>query len=240
MDMSSMSMDMGSATTSMAMAHSTMDHAHMSGMNHMSMDHSSMDHGSMGHGSMGNSSDMGGMDMGGMDHSMMGMNMWLTTTYRDYPVLFKNLKANNGGQAFGIFLLFFVVGFLGKGCEFLKNYLEVKVWHNPIYNRQTIIIDECACDDEEAGSGKVLESLERQETPVSHSFFTYLIRDCIRIILVFISEMFGYALMLVAMTFSLVYFFSVILGNTFGRVFFEKLSNKLEILPGANNFAGHH
>lgn len=212
--MGSMSMHMHSATGTMAMSSSTMDHG--------SMDHGSMDH-------------------GGMDHDMMGMNMWLTTKYEGYPVLFKDLVANNGGEAFGIFLLFFVVAFVGKGCEFLKNYLELKVWNNPNYHRQTTIIDECACDDEEAGSGKILDSLERTDRPpASHSFFTYLMRDLIRIILCFIPEMFGYALMLVAMTFSLVYFFSVILGNTFGRFFFEKLSNKLNVLPGANNFAGHH
>lgn len=210
------SMHMQSATSSMAMSMSSSTLDSMSGMDHGSMDH------------------------GSMDHDMMGMNMWLTTKYDGYPVLFKDLKANNGGQAFGIFLLFFVVAFIGKGCEFLKNYLELKVWHNPNYNRQTTIIDECACDDEEANSGKGLESVEQISRPASHSFFTYLMRDFIRIILCFIPEMFGYALMLVAMTFSLVYFFSVILGNTFGRFFFEKLSNKLEVLPGANNFAGHH
>lgn len=215
----------------MSMGSMSMDHAMHSATDSMSMSSSTMDHGSMDHGSM---------DHGSMDHSMMGMNMWLTTKYEGYPVLFKSLVANNGGEAFGIFLLFFVVAFVGKGCEFLKNYLELKVWHNPNYNRQTTIIDECACDDEEANSGKGLESVEQTTRPASHSFFTYLMRDFIRIILCFIPEMFGYALMLVAMTFSLVYFFSVILGNTFGRFFFEKLSNKLNLLPGANNFAGHH
>ncbi|KAM9917456.1 hypothetical protein OXX80_013261, partial [Metschnikowia pulcherrima] len=114
------SMDMASATTSMDM--SSMTHA------------------------MATST----MDMSGHSMDMMSMNMYLTSVYKDYPVLFKGLSASGPGQAFGIFLLFFFASFITKGFEFLKNYLESKVWNNPNYQipESTTIVEECACDDD--------------------------------------------------------------------------------------------
>lgn len=175
--------------------------------------------------------------------SMSLMNMYLTSNYDNYPVLFKNLSASNGGQAFGIFVLMFVVSFLTKGFEFLKNYLEQRVWNNPNYiiPQQTTIIEECACDDsEKAASEQPVESATPTGRHTSLPLASVLVRDFVRLILCFIPELLGYAMMLVAMTFSLVYFFAVVLGMTFGRFFFERLSDTMGVRPGSNNYQGHH
>lgn len=178
------------------------------------------------------------MDMGG------SMNMYLTSVYKDYPVLFSTLKASNGGQAFGIFVLVFFVSFLTKGLEFLKNYLEQKVWNNPNYviPQQTTIIENCECDDDfdKSDAENAIESKTPTGTHTRLSLANVLVRDVIRLCLIFVVELFSYAMMLVAMTFSLVYFFAVVTGMTFGRFFFERLSDTIGIRPGANNFQGHH
>ncbi|GEQ72092.1 hypothetical protein JCM33374_g5778 [Metschnikowia sp. JCM 33374] len=183
-----------------------------------------------------------GMDMSGHSMDMMSMNMYLTTNYMDYPVLFKGLSASTAGQAFGIFVLFFFASFLSKGFEFTKNYLESKVWQNPNYQipESTTIVEECGCDDDNDKTSDAAEGTTPTGSHKKLSVFTVLTRDCIRIILCFLSELFGYAMMLVAMTFSLVYFFAVVLGMAFGRFFFERLSDKLNVRPGGNNFQGHH
>lgn len=184
------------------------------------------------------------MDMDHMAHSMDSMHMYFTKAYTDYPVLFSSLKASNGGQAFGIFVLIFVVSFLTKGLEFFKNYLEQRVWNNPNYlipKQETTIIEQCGCDDDmdKAGSADVSE----HSTPTGNknlSLANTLVRDVIRLSLCFVVELLGYAMMLVAMTYTLVYFFAVVTGMTFGRFFFERLSDTMGIRPGANNFQGHH
>lgn len=185
----------------------------------------------------------GAMDMSGsMD--MSGMNMFLTTAYKNYPVLFETLKAANGGQAFGIFFLIFFVSFLTRGFEFLKNYLEQRVWNNPNYliPQQTTIIENCECDDDfdKSNTESAIESKTPTGTHTRLSLANVLVRDVIRLILVFVVELFSYAMMLVTMTFSLVYFFAVVTGMTFGRFFFERLSDTMGIRPGSNNFQGHH
>lgn len=180
-----------------------------------------------------------GMDMSSM--SSTSMNMYLTSVYKNYPVLFKTLTATNGGQAFGIFLLIFVVSFLSKGFEFLKIYLEQKVWKNPNYavTQITNIVEECGCDDDKMSeSQNDVESLTRSKNQLPLA--SVLIRDFIRLVLCFIPEMLSYAMMLVAMSFSLLYFFAVVTGMTFGRFFFERLCDNLSLRPGANNLQGHH
>lgn len=64
----------------------------------------------------------------GMLGMPMLMHMWFTGDYKGYPVLFKTLTATNKAQQFGIWLLLFSVCMLSKGLEFLRIYLEVKVW----------------------------------------------------------------------------------------------------------------
>lgn len=214
MTMPSSSMDMSgmASSTSMSMASST-------GMDHM-------DH--LGH--------MGG----GMHHMDMhgGMTMYFSTFYANRDVLFKNFKASNNGQAFGMFVLIFVAGFVGKSFEFIKNYLEVRVWNNPNYQRLTTIIDECNCDDDDDEKAKT--PVETNHTPRAHSLMTSVVREIIRLSLCFLSSMLSYALMLVAMTFSLVYFFAAVLGDSVGRYFFERLSDILKITPLNSSLLGHH
>lgn len=210
MDMSMTGMDMPTGTGSMSMSSST---------------------------GMGDMGDMGHMDGMHLDMDMHGgMPMYFSTYYKNRVVLFKNFQANNNGQAFGIFLLIFFVGFLGKGLEFLKNYLEVRVWNNPNYQRQTTVVDECACDDD---LDKTRASLEVSQVPRNHSIVNVVVRDIIRISLCFLSEMIGYALMLIAMSFSLVYFFAAVLGNAVGRYFFERLSDRFAMMP-TTTLQGHH
>ncbi|OBA21023.1 Ctr copper transporter [Metschnikowia bicuspidata var. bicuspidata NRRL YB-4993] len=166
------------------------------------------------------------------------MNMWLTTSYEDYPVLFKNLTASNGGQAFGIFLLCFVASFVTKGFDFVRNYLEAKVWKNPNYQYPQLvkIIEQCECDENEktsdAEEGHTSAGIQKV------SFLTSLVKDFIRLLLAFLAEMFAYAMMLVAMTFSVVYFFAIVLGMAFGRIFFEKLSERMNI-TGSSSLKSH-
>lgn len=172
---------------------------------------------------------------------MAGMNMYLTSKFADYPVLFSGLSASNGGQAFGIFVLVFFICFLSKGLEFLKNYLEVRVWNNPNYQQETTIIEQCECDEKDLDDGDI-EQQEVQKTIKGSKLplVKALIRDFIRLLLCFLPELLSWAMMLVAMSFVLVYFFAVVLGMSFGRFFFESLSNKYNIRQGGNNFQGHH
>lgn len=188
----------------------------------------------------GSSSTSTSMDM----DSSMSMHMYFTKAYADYPVLFSSLKAKNGGQAFGIFVLLFFLSFLTKGLEFLKNYLEQNVWNNPNYliPKQTTIIENCECDDdsEKLESPTPIEDTHATGRPRNLSLASVLVRDIIRLILCFLPELLGYALMLATMSFTLVYFFAVVAGMTIGRFFFERLSDTMQVRPGANNFQGHH
>lgn len=243
--MSSMS-SMASATPTSSMSMSSMGSMSMSHMGSMSMSSmASMTMSSMASMTM---SSMPSMSMGDMDHShnhgsghMAGMNMYLTTKYNMYPVLFSTLSASNGGQAFGIFVLIVVVCFVSKGLEFLKNYLEVRVWNNPNYKQETTIIEQCECDEKDI-DGKSLENqtatapVRKSKIPLARALF----RDSIRLILCFLPELLSWAMMLVAMSFVLLYFFGVVFGMAFGRFFFESLSNRYNIRPGGNNFQGHH
>lgn len=164
------------------------------------------------------------------------MNMYLTTAYANYPVLFKRLSARDAAQLAGICVLVFVAAFLLKAFEFVKNYLEHKVWLTQSYQvSQTTIIQDCECD--EPKKGDVSEATLVQSLP---SAVVAAGRNAVRLVLCFVSETLGYAMMLVAMTFSLAYFFAVVGGMASGRVFFERLSDRLNVRPGGNNFQGHH
>lgn len=96
--------------------------------------------------SMATSTDMSSMDMSSSSDSMdmSGMNMYFTTHYDNYPVIFKTLKASNGAAAFGIFCILFFGAFALRGFSFLSLYLEQKIWRTQSVN---ITIDECECDD---------------------------------------------------------------------------------------------
>lgn len=192
------------------------------------------------------------MDMGG--HAM---HMYFTTQYKNYPVLFLLLSAANGGQAFGIFLLLFVVAFLSRGLEFVRNYLEQVVWKNPIYVEShpgqkqqshkeadvavklNIEHHSCWANSEQSSikadsTNTTTEPLEGQHSasrtnqlPLASRFF----RDVIRLTLCILPDLFNYTLMLAAMSFSLVYFFAVVLGSGIGRFVFERSLERLNVIP---------
>ncbi|CUM64311.1 uncharacterized protein PRCAT00001911001 [Priceomyces carsonii] len=185
-------------------------------------------------------------DLGSMESDdMTSMHMFFTTHYKNYPVLFESLAAANGGQAFGIFLLLFVVGILLKGCEFLKNYLEQVVWKNPVYiechpgeqvvsNETTKSGDCCGTKEgfsegEERSYGQ--ESSEEITPRNNLRIASIMVRNAIRLALCIIPELFGFALMLATMSFTLTYFFAVVLGLGIGRFSFDLLSDRLNLKP---------
>lgn len=193
-----------------------------------------------------------GMDMG-MDMGMLHMHMYFTTQYKDYPVLFESLKASNKGQAFGIFLFLFVIAFLTRGLEFVRNYLEQVVWKNPNYIEchpspavplplETEVNSGGCCgtkndtSDNSIAKNSSLSIRENQQIeelinkngiPLASRLF----RDLIRLILCILPDLFGFALMLAVMTFTLTYFFAVVLGLGLGRFFFERLTDHYCLKP---------
>ncbi|KAI5956775.1 CTR1 [Candida jiufengensis] len=199
-----------------------------------------------------NTSDMSGMDHGSMK---MGMHMWFTTEYKDYPVIFKNLSANNGGGAFGIFVLLFFAAFFARFLEFIRNYLEEVVWNNSKYeefengvvghsptlplsgqNKNTITdesIDKNLTHDENDSEINSHESTTTNQNRCSKksniSTASTIMRDVIRLILCIIPDLFAYTLMLAAMTYTLVYFFAVVIGSGVGRFVSERLMERFRI-----------
>lgn len=197
-----------------------------------------------------------GMAMEGMDHgsSHMAMNMWLTASFKDYPVVFKDLRASTKAQAFGIFVLLFFVAFLARMLEFVRNYLEEIVWKNNNYaeveqgisqhsaNLQSPPVKSC-CDD---NAKEVVsdESIDKQNSPQheettkargtgkSLSLASTISRDIIRLALCIIPDLFAYSLMLAAMTYTLTYFFAVVIGSGVGRFVAERLMEHYRIKRG--------
>lgn len=238
MDMAMSSMDMSSmdmssmAMSSMAMASSmTMDmDMGMSMSGSMMMPSSTMDMSMpMSTGSLMASNGSMADTMAGMKMMKMHMNMWLTPTYNDYPVLFQHLKANTSGKAFGIFLLIVVAAFFYKGITFTSWCLEVhwfKKWNktskfSSIFpNKRNNMSDDAEImNSDMTPAPKVPNVLLTFLTPS----FTDLFHDFIRAILAFISTMIIYLLMLVAMTYVLTYVFAVITGLALAEVFFNRI-----------------
>lgn len=251
------SMDMGGmdmTSTSTAISHTmAMDHAsHTMAMDHasqtMAMDHASH---TMAMPASTASSAMGNMNMGGMDMSgdnAMSMNMWLTTRYKNTPVVFKTLTASTGAKAFGIFCVLFFSAFAFRGLMFLSSYLEQAVFHN--YTNAVIVEEDCGCDDDL--SDPESKPIATQRTNPNHLTFlqimkkmfllspTEIFQDVIRLLLAFTIVMFGYALMLAAMSFVLIYFFAICLGLAFGEMFFNRLAIVLNINKTLGACAGLH
>ncbi|CAD6650270.1 XXYS1_4_G0022860.mRNA.1.CDS.1 [Saccharomyces cerevisiae] len=207
--MSGMSMSMGSTPTSSASAQTTSDSS-MSGMSGMS--------------SSDNSSSSG-MDM---DMSM-GMNYYLTPTYKNYPVLFHHLHANNSGKAFGIFLLFVVAAFVYKLLLFVSWCLEVhwfKKWDKQ--NKYSTLPSANSKDEGkhyDTENNFEIQGLPKLPNLLSDIFVPSLMdlfHDIIRAFLVFTSTMIIYMLMLATMSFVLTYVFAVITGLALSEVFFNR------------------
>ncbi|CAI7395862.1 BBT_collapsed_G0057210.mRNA.1.CDS.1 [Saccharomyces cerevisiae] len=204
--MSSMSMEaMSSASKTLASTMSSM--ASMSGM------------------SSSDNSSSSGMDM---DMSM-GMNYYLTPTYKNYPVLFHHLHANNSGKAFGIFLLFVVAAFVYKLLLFVSWCLEVhwfKKWDKQ--NKYSTLPSANSKDEGkhyDTENNFEIQGLPKLPNLLSDIFVPSLMdlfHDIIRAFLVFTSTMIIYMLMLATMSFVLTYVFAVITGLALSEVFFNR------------------
>lgn len=206
-------MDMGSASSS-ATATSTM----AMGMNMPGM-------GSMSTMSlMPSSSDMAmGMDMD------MSMEMFFVKSYNNIPVLFSSLKANTGAKAFGIFVLLFLIGIFTRGVEFLRTYLEQRVWRNVSYIGDTVLSEDDVTSKISSTSEKSIQSKHMNSSST-------LIRNFVRLVLCFVPEMFGFALMLAAMSFTPLYFFGAVAGLSVGRFIFERLSERVGLKVLSNGY----
>lgn len=178
------------------------------------------------------------MSMDDMD--MDSMHMYFTTQFKDYPVVFKNLSAETEAQAFGIFVLLFFVAFMLRSFEFIKNYLEYKVWKNPAYFNQPqnkYVVPEPRNHSSDESIGKDNSDLEKviaepaKASGLSHA--SEFFRDAIRLVLLIIPEILGYGLMLAVMSYTLTYFFAVAIGSGIGKFVFDKISFKMGIRPSA-------
>ncbi|KAK6458286.1 copper transport protein [Scheffersomyces xylosifermentans] len=83
-----------------------------------------------------------------------------------------------------------------------------------------------------------IEGDHRQERTNQLPLASRVFRDIIRLILCIVPDLFGYSLMLVAMTYTLTYFFAVVIGSGVGRFFFERLSDRMNLKP-LNPFGQH-
>jgi copper transporter 1 len=224
MAMGSMMMSGMASATSMvmdAMATATTT----SGHNHMSMSMDMLSATSTGSSMM----DMDSMHMG-------SMHMYFTTQFKDYPVLFKGLTAHTKAQAFGIFVLLFFVAFVARSFDFIRNYMEFKVWHNPTYFN--VPENNFHAAKQNMSDSKDSEVSEHSLEPVNSSGLSLsasLFRDAIRLALSIIPEILFFALMLAVMTYTLTYFFAVVLGSGIGRFAFDKLSYRMGIRPSAGS-----
>lgn len=224
-------MDMGSSSTAMAMSSATSS-MNMASSTSMNMGSSTM---SMDMSSSSSTADSMDMDMD------MSMNSYLTTHYNGYPVVFKTLTASSGGAAFGIFCALFFTAFAFRGLTFLSAYVEQKVFRDikpfdlsenetPVNSQKTDVHESSRSTDVESDINRKKHLKERSAIA---KFFavtpTSLYRDFIRLIIAFVAAMFGYAIMLAAMSFVILYFFAIVLGLAFGEVFFFRLALVMEI-----------
>ncbi|CDK25948.1 unnamed protein product [Kuraishia capsulata CBS 1993] len=227
MDMSGM--DMGTSSSSSMSMVMTSAKSSVKSMATAMASSSTMDMSSTATSSMDMSSSTGTSSSMDMSSSM---NMYFSSTYKGTPVLFKTLHAATGGSAFGIFVFLFFSAFLLRGLFFLSAYIEQKVFHN--LNNSVVItkIDECACDpgDEEKGSSSA--SSGKPKTFLQQLLFPGMAeagKDLVRLLLAFLISMVGYAVMLAAMSYVVLYFFAICLGFAFGDVFFNRISIILDV-----------
>ncbi|XBW34633.1 hypothetical protein QEN19_000200 [Hanseniaspora menglaensis] len=144
----------------------------------------------------------------------MSMNYFLTSSWKNYPVLFRNLKADTPGKLFGIFLLLMVTTFVYKATSFASWYLELK-WSKSSLNSIAATSEEEKLLKEKRGRSFVGEIF----LPSGYDF----IKDSVRVVLVFWSTLLAYMLMLAAMSFVITYIFAIILGLALFEVFFNRI-----------------
>ena len=157
------------------------------------------------------------------------MNYYLTPTYKNYPVLFHHLHANNSGKAFGIFLLFVVAAFVYKLLLFVSWCLEVHWFKKWDKKNKYCTLSSANTENEEVYYGtdnqfeiQGLPKLPNLLTDIFVPSLTDLFHDIIRAFLVFTSTMIIYMLMLATMSFVLTYVFAVITGLALSEVFFNR------------------
>lgn len=238
MSMSGMTMGMSNSITTS----SSMD-MEMSGMSMQMMSTSTSSTATSSTATSTSTMDMSGMDMDSGNDSTMSMTMWMTTKYRDTPVFFRTLDAHSGAAAFGIFCVLFFCSFFFRGLIFLSSYLEQAVFHN--YSNTIIVEEDCDCspDDDKQSPGPSTPAAPPFGEIIRKLFWMgprELMHDVIRLLLAFTIVMFGYAIMLAAMSFVILYFFAICLGLSFGEIFFNRLSIILNINKSFGACSGLH
>ncbi|CAD1813667.1 Ctr copper transporter family protein [Candida parapsilosis] len=249
-NMGSSSMDMGSmATSTMGMAMETMSHA----MNHTGSSNSSM--GDMG--DMGGMDHMAGMHMyftrEFKDYPVVFKTLSASNKGQAFGIFVLLFFA-----AFFARFLEFVRNYLEEVVWQNKNYTEFEsgvVNHSanlqPATSIQATTAGACGgatgttggnccagnADDEEDSFDKRASSdgvyVQSQEAKPAKSsslpLASTIMRDAIRLALCIIPDLFGYTLMLAAMTYTLTYFFAVVIGSGVGRFVSERLMEKFRI-----------
>ncbi|KAH3674256.1 hypothetical protein WICPIJ_009637 [Wickerhamomyces pijperi] len=189
--------------------------------------------------------------------SMSSMAMYLTTNYQNVPVVFKTLYATNKSTCFAIFVILFFSAFAFRGISFLSSYIEQKIFREGSVSH---IVSQIEKDfEKKGGSGGIqlegsslassIDDLEisglrkhrsntidsdKYRSPLSQFFhFTpqSIYQDFIRLIITFVQVLIAYGLMLSVMTCVIPYLFAVILGVSFGQVFFDRLSVCMDMIP---------
>lgn len=246
--MGSSSMDMGSS--SMAMASSTMD----------SMSHSTM-------GSMSLSSSlMMDMDHSGMSMHMYFTTNYKDYPVLFKGLHAKNAGEAFGIFVLLFFVAFLVRGiefarnYLEQRIWKNPSYLDCHPGEstgasNALMGSANKAPNSCCGGETEIESNnnslqKSVSNLERNENvsgegphangyPTKVPLASSLVRDAIRLILCILPDLFGFALMLACMTYTLTYFFAVVIGLGLGRFFFERLSDTYALKPVGANGAFH-
>lgn len=243
-DMSSSSMDMGSmATTTMSMAMETMAHA----MNHSSSSNSSSGMGDMG--DMGGMSSMASMHMyftrEFKDYPVIFKSLSASTKGEAFGIFVLLFFA-----AFFARFLEFIRNYLEEVVWQNKSYSEFEagvVNHSANLQPATSIQptgaagagaggcctgsadDEDSLDKHVSSDDVIVQSQESHLSKSNLPIASTIMRDAIRLVLCIVPDLFGYTLMLAAMTFTLTYFFAVVIGSGVGRFVSERLMEKFRI-----------
>jgi hypothetical protein len=133
----------------------------------------------------------------------MTMSMTFANSPYSVPVLFSSLQPSTSGQAFGIWVAIFFAAIFYRGLVFFRTYVEAKYWSPPANANVSPIFGIVDGDNGEEGSVEGGKGLGYRRNVVIAQPFS-LQRDFGRCVLVFVTAMFAYALMLVAMSFVVV------------------------------------